>query len=80
MRDGSDLYFSFFAGSEEDGEYKEGNYTGSVELSNLEAGKTYSAYDIVNEEDLPSLTATTDTQQYDVSFTGCLVIKLVKGQ
>ena len=80
MRDGSDLYFSFFAISDEDGGYKEGNYTGNVELSNLEAGKTYSVYDIVNEENMPSLTATTDTQQYDVSFTGCLVIKVVKGQ
>ena len=80
MKDGDDLYFSFFTPSPGSPDEAEGSYTGDVELSNLEAGKTYSVYDIVNEEDLPSLTATTDTQKYDVSFTGCLVIKLANGQ
>lgn len=67
VRDVDALFFSFFA---------EGDYSGSVELSHLEAGETYSVHDIVNEVELGWFTATSSVEQYNVDFTGSLVIRV----
>ncbi len=72
MQDGDDLYFSFFAPDED------GNYSGSVELSNLEPGATYSTYDIVADEEMTSFKADASTEEYDVAFSGCLVLEVAR--
>ncbi len=72
LSNGVNLYFSFFT-------QNEGTYTGSVELSNLIPGSTYSVYDIVNDKILEPFVAASSNEQYDISFTGCLVVE-VKAQ
>lgn len=81
MKDGKDLYFSFFTPSEDSDDCKEGckcevSYSGKVLLSNLVADETYSVYDITNNKNLSSFTAASDTIKYDVLFAGCLFVKV----
>jgi hypothetical protein len=80
MKDGDDLYFSIFTPSPDSPDEEENSYTGSVELSHLEVGATYSVYNIVNEKELTSFTADLSIVKYGVSFTGCLVLEVSKNQ
>ena len=69
LRDGYNLYFSFFT-EEED------SFAGGVDLSNLTPGTTYMVHDIVNNKSLESFSAASSTVQYDINFTGCMVIEI----
>ncbi|MBI4701943.1 MAG: alpha-galactosidase [Deltaproteobacteria bacterium] len=69
MRDGSELYFSFFAPDA-------GAFDGAVPLSHLEPGTTYAVRDVVGDTDLAPVTADAQSAPYEVSFTASLLIRL----
>lgn len=70
MRDENDLYFSFFTPNDDE------HYNGKVTLSHLTIGKSYTAYDIVNEENLVTFTAASDAHDLNVDFTHSLVLQV----
>lgn len=70
MRDGEDLYFSFFPN-------KYGpTVDGLAVFSNLESGKKYSVRDIVNDVDLGSFQSASDNHSMRVAFGKSLVLKV----
>ena len=70
MRNANDLYFSFFTPNDDE------HYNGKVILSHLTIGKGYTVYDIVNEKNLVTFIATSDTHNLNIDFTHSLVIQV----
>ena len=70
MRNGKDLYFSFFTPNEKE------HYNGKITLSHLTIGKNYTAYDLVNEKNLVAFTTINDTHDFNVDFTHSIVIEV----
>jgi hypothetical protein len=70
MRNGKDLYFSLFNPNENE------HYNGKITLSHLTIGKSYTAYDIVNEKNLVAFTTINDTHDFNVDFTHSIVIEV----
>ena len=68
LKDGPDLYFSFFTPSGDD-------FSGIAKLSHLNPGTTYRVYDIVNQTERGTLTAHGEVEDYATAFTGCLVLR-----